>query len=38
MYVDYVHDIREGKRADEDEEKTNPTKSDGKKQNRKTVK
>ena len=35
MYGDYVHDIREGRRADQDDEKKIPTKPDRKKQNTK---
>jgi hypothetical protein len=35
MYGDYVHGIREGRRADEDDEKIIPTKQDTKKQNTK---
>ena len=35
MYGDYVHDIREGRRADQDDEKKISTKPDRKKQNTK---
>jgi hypothetical protein len=37
MYGDYVHDIREGRRADEDGEKKIPAKPDRKKQNTKDL-
>jgi hypothetical protein len=37
MYGDYVHDIREGRRADEDDGKKMPTKPDRKKQNTKDL-
>jgi hypothetical protein len=37
MYGDYVHDIREGRRADEDDEKKIPTKPDRKEQNTKDL-
>ena len=37
MYGDYVHGIREGRRADEDDEKKIPTKPDRKKQNTKDL-
>ena len=37
MCGDYVHDIREGRRADEDDEKKIPTKPDRKKQNTKDL-
>jgi hypothetical protein len=37
MYGDNVHDIREGRRADEDDEKKIPAKPDRKKQNTKDL-
>ena len=37
MYGDNVHDIREGRRADEDDEKNIPAKPDRKKQNTKDL-